>query len=306
MNILIAEGMHPTGEKILKGYGFKTYYPNTLNNEIKIDAIILRSVMRIDNDALELHPNLKIIAKLGTGIDNIDIDECDKRGVKIVNTPGLNAISTAEFTVTQVMSIFKKISEISVAVTSRDYRRSLYYGNELSKKNVGVYGYGNVGKHMVKILRNIFNKVYVYTPSNPIEYTDDNVIFLTSDTKLVENSDAIFFVVSLSGNRNMVNTDFLSRIKKNAIISNTARGALVNEKDLIDFLLVNKNVIYYCDVLENEPDYTLPPKFQDYYNPLLELENVIFTPHLCGMTFECQEEMSIKVAEDLNNFFSSK
>jgi D-3-phosphoglycerate dehydrogenase len=304
MNILIAEGIHPTGEKILKESGFGIYYPNYLKTEAEIDAIILRSVFKIDKKLLQLYPRLKIIAKLGTGIDNIDIDACEERGIKVINTPGLNAISTAEFTVTQVMSLFKRISEITLAVNLKDYRRSLYFGSELSRKTVGVYGYGNVGKHMVKMLRNIFNQVYVYTLSNREEYADGNVLFLSSDTKLVENSDAIFIAVSLSGNKNMVNSDFLSRVKKNVIIANSARGALVDEKDLKNFLSNNKNAIYYCDVLENEPDYTLPPDIQDYSNPLLELGNVLFTPHLCGMTFECQEDMAVKVSEDILHFLS--
>jgi D-3-phosphoglycerate dehydrogenase len=305
MNILIAEGIHFTGEKILNDFGFFVFYPNHLKSEAEIDAIILRSVFKINNQVLQRYPRLKIIGKLGTGIDNIDIEACEKRGVKVINTPGLNAISTAEFTLTQVMCLFKRIGEITNAVNQKDYRRSLYFGSELSRKTIGVYGYGNVGKHIVKMARNIFNQVYVFTPSNPEEYSDGNVVFLSSDSKLVEESDAIVFAVSLAGNRNMINSEFLSRIRKNVILANTARGALVDEKYLIKFLSENKNIIYYCDVLENEPDYSLTPDFQDYCNALLELDNVIFTPHLCGMTVECQEDMAVKIAEDFIQFFSN-
>jgi D-3-phosphoglycerate dehydrogenase len=304
MNILIAEGIHPTGESILTKKGFNIYYPNSLFAASDIDAIILRSVFKINQNVLQEYSKLKIVAKLGTGIDNIDLVVCDAKGIKVINTPGLNAISTAEFTVTQVMSLFKRVSEIKEAVDLKDYRRALYYGSEFSKKSVGVLGYGNVGKHMVKMLRNVFGRIYVYTPSIRENYTVENVFFLSSQNKLIEKSDAIFISVSLPGNKYMINKEFLSSVKNNVIIANSARGALVNEKDMKAFLLENKKAIYYCDVLESEPDYTLRPEMQNYTNPLLNLENVVFTPHLCGMTFECQEEMAIKVASDIVDFFA--
>lgn len=122
---------------------------------------------------------------------------------------------------------------------------------------------------------------------------------MTDQNKLLAESDVVILAVTLKGNEKMVDRGFLSRMKPEALLVNIARGGLIDEHALATFLNDNKTARYYCDVVTPEPDYTKSPEAQEYRNPMLELSNVIYTPHIASLTEECQRKIALTIAEKI-------
>jgi len=296
MTILIAEGMHEKGIELLHGSGIKTVFPQDRFAKSDIEALIVRSVFQVNEEVLKEYPRLKIVAKLGTGLDNVDQERCRAAGVEVINAPAMNSVSTAEFTVMQIIGLYKNAFNIYERVKNRDLRRALYFGNELAEKTAGVIGCGSVGKNIVSRLRAFVRQVNVYDKDAGKGEDDGNVRFVERMDELFPESDILVLSITLKGNEKLVSRGFLAKLKKDAMVVNTARGALIDEPALIEFLTENPQARYYCDVLEDEPNYYKLPEDQDYKNPLLELNNVCFTPHIAGMTAECQAKIAVEVA----------
>ena len=243
--------------------------------------------------------NLKVVAKLGTGLDNIDLDACRQAKVHVLSAPAMNSISTAEFTVTQILNIYKNSFRIYDGVKEHDFRRVAYYGRELSELRIGIIGYGSVGRNIAKRIQPFVAKILVRDRNEARDTQKDNIHFVTDLNTLLAESDAIILAVSLKNNEKMVNKNFLAKVKPDAVIANIARGGLVDEPALIEFLRKHPQAFYYCDVLEKEPDYTLSPEAQNYHDPLFALPNFLFTPHIAGMTKECQKKIAIDIAQKI-------
>lgn len=297
MIAFIAEGMHEEGIRRFERAGIPVVTNAHPHDPKDIDALIVRSVFQVDEACLKKYPQVKIVAKLGTGLDNIDQEACARRGIVVMNTPAMNAISTAEFTVTQILNFYKNSFEIYDRVRKNDLRRALYFGRELSDKIAGIIGYGNVGRAIAERLAPFVAKVYIrdrYTQGN---LESGKFHFMENQSELLRNADIVILAVSLNGNKQMVNTEFLCRLKKDCLLVNIARGVLIDEPALIDFLEQNPRAHYFCDVVHPEPNYDLPPEQQSYYNPLLALPNVFFTPHIANLTDECQRRIAIEIAQ---------
>ena len=299
MNVFVAEGMHPAGMAQLEKAGFKIITPKEHFDSHVVDIIVVRSVFPVDEAAFRQYPNLKVVAKLGTGLDNIDLQLCCSRGLEVINAPAMNSISTAEFTVAQILNIYKNSFEIHDRVRQRDFRRALYYGRELTDMTAGVIGYGNVGKAIVARLRPFVRKVYIRDNHTEGNKEDGDLHFVADQDALLSQSDAVILAVTLKNNEKMVNSDFLSKLRKDALLVNIARGGIIDEPTLIEFLKKNIEARYYCDVLTREPDYDKTPTTQDYKNPLLELPNVSYTPHIANLTDQCQKKIALAIADKI-------
>lgn len=302
MKVLVAEVMHPAGVQLLETNNVQLVYPTNEFNDEDIEGIIVRSVYTIDSEHSEKFTNLRFVAKLGTGLDNIDLEYCRQRDIEVYNAPGVNAVSTAEFIVLQILNIYKNNFAITDAVKNKDYRRKLYFGQELSNKQVGLIGYGSVGKNVAEMIAPFVERVNIFARTQTCELHVHNLHFATQIEDVLSESDVIVLAVNLQGNERMINQEFLARLKSNVVIVNMARGGLVDEEYLYTFLKNNEQVVYCCDVFTQEPDYTLPPEQQNYQNDLLALPNVIFTPHIAGMTEECQRKIAETIAQKVLDF----
>lgn len=297
--VLLAEGMAEHGLRALERANIAVVTPTDVYDPSRIAALIVRSAFQVDHAALACFPNLRVVAKLGTGMDNVDEAACRAAGVTVVNAPGMNSISTAEFTVMQVLALWKNAYEIRDRVRHRDYRRSEYHGRELAGATAGVIGYGSVGKHIVERLRPFVREVCVYdrAQASKCATTIGNVQFVTSFDTLLPVCDICIVAVTLAGNERMVDATFLARVKPDTLLVNMARGGLIDEPALLDFLRAHPMAHYATDVLADEPDYTRIPAEQVYAHPLLALPNVTFTPHIACLTPECQERIADVVAQ---------
>ncbi len=297
MIALIAEGMHEEGIKQLERAAISVLSSSVTHNPKDVEALIVRSVFQVNEDCLQKYPNVKIVAKLGTGLDNIDQDACRRRGITVINVPAMNAISTAEFAVTQILNIYKNAFEIYDRVRNNDLRRALYFGHELSDTTAGVIGYGNVGKAIVERFSPFVARIYIRDRHTQGNLQTGKLYFVEDQSVLLRNSDIVVLAVTLKGNEKMVGRAFLRSLKPNCLLVNIARGALIDDVELMTFLQVNPRARYFCDVVHPEPDYDLPPEKQSYSHPLLALPNVFFTPHIANLTHECQRRIAIEIAQ---------
>ena len=299
MSIFIAEGMHQAGVIRLKDQGLPIVTTEKSFAKDEVQVLVVRSVFQVNGRTIKDFPNLKVVAKLGTGLDNIDQEACAQNNVRVLSAPAMNSVSTAEFAVTQILNFFKNSFEIYARVKERDFRRHLYFGRELSELSAGIIGYGSVGQNIAKCLKPFVKDLYVLDRNQPQTTQKEGLHFVGHLNDLLAEADIIVLAVSLKNNEAMVNGDFLAQLKSNALLVNIARGGLVDEAALIKFLKRNPQVFYICDVLKNEPDYTRAPESQDYQNPLLDLPNVLFTPHIAGMTEESQQKIAVAIADKI-------
>lgn len=286
MIVLIAEGMDESGVQLLKESRIQCVTPADAFDHKDVHGIIVRSVFKVNARTAEEFPNLRLVAKLGTGLDNIDLDFCRNRNIEVLHTPGINSVSTAEFTVMQILNIYKNAYGIYERIKKRDYRRNLYFGRELADEIVGLIGFGSVGKSIAERMTPFVKKVLIYDRKNDRELQDS----------LLSQSNILILAVTLEGNEKMVGSAFLKKLRPDVLLVNIARGGLVDEQALTNFLKKNPKARYYCDVLTKEPDYNKAPESQDYQNSLLELPNVFFTPHIASLTAECQKKIALEMA----------
>lgn len=307
MTVLIAEGMADAGIRAFRAAGATVVRSDEPYDPVSIHAMVVRSVFRVDAATLRRFPMLRVVAKLGTGLDNIDCDVCERAGVRVVSAPGVNSVSTAEFTVMQVLALWKNAYEIRDRVRARDYRRLEYHGRELAAATAGVIGYGSIGKHVVERLRPFVRQVVVFDRAQASRCTIDvgNVRFATTLDAVLPASDICILAITLAGNEYMVDAAFLQRVRPDVLLVNMARGGLIEESALVAFLRQHPTARYAADVVTDEPDYTLPPERQPWHHALLDLPNVTFTPHIASLTPECQEAIAVAVAEEVIGVLSA-
>ena len=299
VTVLITEGMHEEGIGLLQRAGFSTVTPGDTFQVNDVQIIVVRSVFQINNETLTQYPSVKIVAKLGTGIDNIDQALCASKGIEVLSVPGMNAISTAEFAVTQILNIFKNSFEIYTRVQNRDFRRNLYYGKEISGYTAGVIGFGKVGKAIADRLRPFVKELYIRDRHTEGDVIADGFHFVADQNTLLDRCDIVILAVPLKSNKKMGNQVFLENIKENCVLINIARGGLIDEQALVAFLKSHPDARYYCDVTDPEPNYFLPPEEQPYQSSLFNLPNVLYTPHIANLTDECQRRIALTIADNI-------
>jgi len=271
----------------------KNPYGRKMNHHEIIDLAqdvnyIIAGTETYDKKLLNKLTNLKIISRVGVGLDNIDIDFANKKGVLIHNTALAPSIAVAEFTVSLILNSLKKINESSL-----DAKKGLWNkksGTLLSKKTIGIVGAGNIGKKVMNLMANFKNNYLVFDEYQDKQLSNKKNISYVSLEDVFKKSDVISLHLPLSKKtKNLVNKKLLNLMKKDALLVNTSRGEIINEQDLFNFLKKNKNIQASLDVFKNEP----------YEGPLLELPNVFITPHISAYAKETRAEMEIEAVKNL-------
>lgn len=226
----------------------------------------------INEDLLKQIPRLKIISKYGVGLDNINIEDCEKFGVKLLHTQGVNKRSVAELTLGYMLSLCRNIF-----VTANKMKEGIWEksgGIQLTGKTIGIVGVGNIGKDLIYLLKPFNCKILVNDISNIDEFCKlNNCTFVPKDF-LFSNSDIITIHTPLNNaTNNLINESILSSMKKSAIVINTSRGGIVNQNDLKQALIEKKIGGAAIDVFDIEPPVDLN---------LISIPNLITTPHIGG------------------------
>ncbi len=260
-------------------------------------------LFEVRNPIFDQAPRLRLIAKHGSGVDNIDVPAATQRGVLVANTPGgSNATAVAEGAVTLMLAVLRRVRDMDRCVRENRFderwRVSLH---ELWGRTVGIVGYGQIARHVARICGAGFNcKVICFDPFvGEAEMATSNVTKVDDLRKLAAQSDVLTVHVPLSAKtRHIVGADVIKAMSPNAILVNTSRGGTVDEAALVDALRHNRIAGAGIDVFEQEP----PPAD----NPLFALDNVVLSPHVAGVTDDGLKGMATNVADLIDTVFSGQ
>ena len=260
------------------------------------DGIIIRSETKLKGDLIEAGERLKVIGRAGIGLDNVDLPAATKKGIVVMNTPQENAIAAAEHTIAMIFSISRKIPQATASMKTGKWEKKKFMGVELYNKTLGLVGVGVIGTVVADRARGLKMKVIGYDPYLSKETAEKKGVDLVSLDELLSRSDFISIHTPLTDEtRNLIDKNAFSKMKNGVILINCARGGIINEKDLYDAIGGGKVAGAALDVFEKEPATG---------NPLVELEEVISTPHLGASTGEAQENVAIAIANQVVDYLT--
>ncbi|RMH62543.1 MAG: phosphoglycerate dehydrogenase [Zetaproteobacteria bacterium] len=299
--VWIADKMSERAIEVFNARGIEVDYRPGLSDAEKLaiagayDGIAVRSATTLKGALLEAAKRVKVIGRAGIGVDNIDVEQCSRRGIVVMNTPFGNTITTAELAVAHIVAAARMIAPASASTKAGKWEKSRFMGMELTGKKAGVIGAGNIGAIVCNRLRGLQMSVYVYDPFISDERAESlGVTKVDSVAELAEMVDVLtIHVPLLEATRHMINADILKRMKKGAILVNCARGGIVDERALYEACASGHLRAAGLDVYEQEPA-------RD--NPLFELENVTCTPHIGASTDEAQENVAVQIAEQMADY----
>ena len=302
-NIGILESIHPEGIKLLKTIG-KVYLDVNLDKSKlykkiqNYDVVIIKSNIQINEKFINCAKRLKIVARAGTGVDNINLEYLKKKKIKFFSTPKSASISVSELTISLILSLVKKLPDINHAVKKNDYRRHLFLSNNLSNLSVGLVGIGNAGIEVAKRLQAFGCKIYGFDNYSKYKtrFKKYNGIFVKSLKTILSLSDIISFHVRLNkSTEHLLNLKNIKFLKKNSIIINTSRAKIIEEKSIIVGL--KKKIISKVglDVLYPEMPYEKNPDKNNYFHKFLNNKNIYITPHIGSMTDMTQKKIALEL-----------
>lgn len=303
MNIVISEINWMQGIEFLERKGFAVLYDpdlwknrDRLKEEVKkADALIVRNQTKVDQELLHEASRLKVIGRLGVGLDNIDLTITTQRKIPVVYGKNANAVSVAEYVISSFFTCTRLISEASVDVKEGHWNRKRFTGSEVYGKVLGLIGVGEISHRVAVRASALGMKVIGYDPyvtSYDFPVVETGVQLMELE-EVIKQSDFLSLHVPLtSTTRNLINANRLQLMKQNAFIINSSRGGIINEHDLSAVLRSKTIAGAILDVLEQEP-----PNME---HPLLQLDNCVITPHIAGLTEESQIRVSEMVAKEVS------
>ncbi len=255
------------------------------------DGLAIRSATKVTKDVLEAATNLKVIARAGIGLDNVDIAEATKKGVAVMNTPGGNTVTTAEHAIAMMMALTRNIPRGTQSMKQGRWDKKLLQGKEIFNKVYGVIGFGNIGSIAANLAKGLKMKVIVFDPNISSEHIEKEGFEYVSLDQLFERSDYItIHVPKMEATIDLLDDDAFAKMKKGVMVINCARGGIINEEALYRAIESGKVAGAALDVFTTEP----PGE-----NPLLTLEQVIATPHLGASTKEAQTNVAVAAANQI-------
>ena len=298
--------IHPDGWEVLKKKGFEVFEITDFNednviNQLKdVDAIGLRT-SKINSKILQNCKNLKIVSRHGVGYDNVDLDFLNSNNQALAITGTSNAVSVAEHVMTMFLYLAKRINKSDKLVREGNFKNKRSLGNffELYKKNILILGFGRIGQAVAKRCYGFESNILIYDPYVDRQYIENHNYRKIDLDEGINLADFITIHMPINKEtKNLISIEKFNLMKKECIIVNTARGGIINEKDLASSL-INKQIYGAgLDVYENEP----PIK----NDPLFKLENIILTPHNAALTLECRKRMAVEMAENITNYLDGE
>ncbi len=257
----------------------------------KYDALMVRSGTQVNAEVIEAGHNLKVVGRAGVGVDNIDVDKATELGILVINTPEGNTISAAEHTMALMLSLARNVPNASFSLKQGLWQRSKFMGVELLKKTLGIVGLGRIGSEVARRARAFNMHIIAYDPYISTERAEKIGVVSATLQEIFEQADFITFHAPKTSSKNyMVGAPEFAMMKDGVRIINCARGGLIDEKALYDAIVSGKVAGAALDVFEEEPPQN---------SPLLELDEVITTPHLGASTEEAQVNVAVQVADQI-------
>jgi D-3-phosphoglycerate dehydrogenase / 2-oxoglutarate reductase len=293
VKVLIREPIAQAGIELLRGRFDVDVDPDgDLAERIgEYDAIIIRSGTTLDADVIERADRLKVIGRAGVGVDNVDVEAASKQGIIVANAPESTIVSAAEHTIGLLLALTRRIPQAHAALKEGKWERAGFAGLELADKTLGLAGFGRIGQQVARRARAFEMRVLAYDPYvAPERFREVGVQRVETLDQLLAQSDFLSLHLALTGEtRGLIGRQQLAKAKDGLRLVNAARGELIDEDALVEALRSGRIAGAALDVFSAEP----------YSGPLLELDNVVVTPHLAASTHEAQDRAGIIVAEQV-------
>ncbi|MDH6253526.1 D-3-phosphoglycerate dehydrogenase [Chryseobacterium sp. H1D6B] len=312
MKVLANDGISNAGEQALREAGIelldnRVAQDHVINfiNDNNVDVLLVRSATKVRQDLIDACPGLKVIGRGGIGMDNIDVEYAKSKGIKVINTPDASSKSVAElvfghfFSLARFLHESNRLMPLEGETHFNAMKKSFSNAYELSGKTLGVIGFGSIGQEVVKIGIALGMKIKVLTrkpktKTVALDFFDGQSlqfeITSTNDTDAFLKDTDFISINTPKTNDYIIDTKQFQKMKDGVYIVNTARGGVINEVTLLDFIESGKVAGAALDVFENEPNPELPLLM----NPALSL-----SPHVGGNTIDAQEKIGVELAEQI-------
>jgi D-3-phosphoglycerate dehydrogenase len=301
--VLIADALSPAALAVFAERGVEAEVKTGLGREELLaviadyDGVAVRSATRITAEAIRAAKNLKVVARAGIGIDNVDVAAATAAGVVVMNTPHGNSITTAEHAIAMMMALARELAAANASTQAGKWEKNRFMGVELSGKTLGLIGCGNIGAIVADRARGLKMRVIAYDPYLSPERAQALGVEKIELNELLARADFVSLHTPLTPDtRNIVSAEALARMKPGARLINCARGGLVDERALRAALDSGHLAGAALDVFEEEPARS---------NPLFGSDKVIVTPHLGAATAEAQEKVAVQAAQQIADFLLS-
>jgi D-3-phosphoglycerate dehydrogenase len=253
------------------------------------DALLVRSGTEVTAKVIEAGKNLKFIGRAGAGVDNIDMDAATRKGIIVANAPEGNTLAATEHTMAMMLSLARNIPQATASLKRKEWKRSKFMGVELNEKTLGIVGLGRIGREVTKRATALGMHIVGYDPFIGKEKAAQFGVDSMSVEELFRVSDVITVHTPLiKETKHLINAKSIATMKDGVRIINCARGGIIDEKALYDAIKSGKVAGAALDVFEEEPP---------LQSPLLELDQVIVTPHLGASTVEAQTNVAVSIAK---------
>lgn len=303
--VLVTDGISDTGLKALFDHPnfIVDRKPTLPTEELKknigaYDALIVRSQTKVTGELLQEANQLRVIARAGVGVDNIDVNAATRKGIIVINAPGANTIAATEHTLAMMLSLARNIPQAHQKTSSGEWDRNSFKGVELYKKTLGVIGMGKIGAEVAKRAKGFGMNILGYDPYLTEERAKKLGVTKASLDLIAKESDFITIHTPLTNDtKGLVNEEYLQKTKKGVRLVNCARGGIIDEKALVRAIQSGHVAGAALDVFEKEP--VADPE-------LLQNPNIIVTPHLGASTVEAQEKVAHEVSAEIIEIFESQ
>jgi len=300
MKILICDNLNQQVYKELESIGDcvdiskSNSKDKDLANHIKdCEIVVIRSATKLTKEVLDKAEQLKIIARCGVGIDNVDLDFAKSKNIFVTNSPSANLISVVELTVALIISVSRKLSLADSHLKKGEWNRSQFLGNELYGKTLGIVGFGKAGRLVAERMKSFGMSIVFYDPYVTDWNGSEESIKLDD---LLRTADVVsIHVIKTKDTENLISKDMLDLLKPSSVIINTSRGGVLDEDYLFELLESEKIFGAGLDVYSNEP-----PKNVDRYNGL----NLVTTPHIGASTNEAQLKAGLETIENIKKILA--
>lgn len=288
---------------ILKGNGFEIinnpYGRKLTENEVielAHDCVgIVAGVEPLNKTIMDALESLKCISRVGVGMDSVDLDYAKRKGIFVTNTPYGPTRPVAEFTIALTMDLLRRVSKADANIKKKIWKKEI--GNLILDKKIGIFGFGRIGRETAKLFQGLGAKILAYDLYPDEKYAKENNISIVDKDTLFSSSDII--TVHIPGNKDktpIITENEFRFMKKTCFLVNVARGGVVDENDLYTALKSGKIAGAASDVFYQEP----------YEGKLIELDNIILTPHLGSYAEEAKLRMEIDAVNNLTDFFKKE
>lgn len=299
--VLITANIHPYLQNRLEELGYFVQVKEGIERAELVaiievyEVLIITTYTKVDKELIDIARNLKIVGRVGSGMENVDIDYCKQKNIQCVNSPEGNGNAVGEHCLAMLLNLMNNINKANNELKQNIFNREENRGVELDGKSVGIIGYGHTGSAFAKKLRGFEAEVLVY---DKYKKTQDDFVQQVSLDEIKRRCDVISFHVPYHEETHYyLNVDFIADCAKNPIFINTSRGAVVNTLDILD-ALENKKITGFCiDVFEDEPITKNKIHPLEIYQKLIAKDNVIATPHIAGWTIESKYKL-VKILMD--------